>query len=638
MALSVGVVGGFVLGVRESLLTLEANAFVQPAQYFFAYVAVPVLAWMALGPFLLAPAAVIRRMFRRTPEAGASLGFYWRVFGLAGGLSITLPWVNDIRDQMAAVGFETGLGTSTMLYGLATGLAGCLAIVIGAAAALAERRVRQLLRVATPALLATSVLLMVPIVQFLGNDWRWPASAGERSASRAERPNIVLISIDTLRADHLGAYGAPDASTPRLDEVAREGVVFEQTITSSPWTLPAMASLFTGLYPRHHGAGRITNRRDPLGRAGLSSDTWTVTAALQQAGYVTQAIVSNPYLALRYGFGAGFDGYENLTIESEFFLAGAHVTIVRLLGWLRPDLLVGDRGNRISAAAVRWLQGVDPTRPFFLWLHYVDPHAPYSLAGVTAHKTFRGDSLLGARGPVEKEVTAISPDVARLRSGEVQLSAAQKDAVRQLYQAEVTNVDTAVGTVLEALERRDLAQRTLVVIVGDHGEEFWEHGGVEHGHTVYDEIVKVPFLIRLPGVLPAGARVPQLVRITDVAPTVLELANIEPPATLDGESTMPLIRGTDAGPRVAVIETLLFAEERIGLRTAETKYVLWDNGKEEAFDLRDDPSELRDRSALGNVVRPMRELFARVGAPSPSIGPAVADTDFLALRALGYVR
>jgi arylsulfatase A-like enzyme len=192
----------------------------------------------------------------------------------------------------------------------------------------------------------------------------------------------LLISIDTLRAEHLGCYGDGHGLTPHLDRLAAQGTLFEHAITSSPWTLPAMASLFTGLYPSRHGAGEITNRRDPLGRSPLPPNTRTLTSVLSEAGYRTHASATNPYLALRYGFGEGFETYENVTIESEAFLSFEKTTAVRLLKWIKPEWITGDRGETVSARAHSWLQNYDRSRPFFLWLHYVDPHPPYSRPGV----------------------------------------------------------------------------------------------------------------------------------------------------------------------------------------------------------------------------------------------------------------
>jgi arylsulfatase A-like enzyme len=403
-----------------------------------------------------------------------------------------------------------------------------------------------------------------------------------------------------------------------------------------------MASLFTGLQPSRHGAGRVTNRRDPLGRSPLPADSWTIATALRAAGYRTHAIVTNPYLTLRYGFGDGFESYENLTVESEVYVTGRRTAPLRLFAWLAPGLVPGDRGGAVSARATRWLGGVERSRPFFLWLHYVDPHAPYQRPGTSRHKSFRGDSLLGAQSASEALPLELSaPDVGRLRSGELRLSDAERDGVRALYRAEVAAVDLAVGTVLDALDDLGLARDTLVVCLSDHGEELWEHGGIEHGHSVYDEVVRIPLLMRWPGRLPRGARVPALARTVDVVPTVVELLGLDAAPATDGRSLLAALRGEEAEPPAALIENLLFAEERVAMRSATTKYVRWATGKDEAYDLRADPREQRDLAGVPAVVGAQRARFdaQRRAAPSELAAPAApAGGNVAGLRALGYLQ
>jgi arylsulfatase A-like enzyme len=635
-ALSVGLVGGFVLGAREALLTLQANAFVQPGQYLWGYLATPVLAWMVLAVVLLLPVGIAVAFVRRGVHA-EGLEIYAATLAFAGGLSISLPWAGVILAHLKAVGLPVAFSVRLVVWALAGGLAVVAALIVGSAVRGWAVRAERPLRYATRVAIVLGLVLLWPSGRFLLSDWKRPGEF-HPTAARASQPNVLLISIDTLRADHLGSYGDKHGLTPHLDQLAHDGVVFEQTITSSPWTLPAVVSLFTGLYPRHHGAGSVANRLDPLGRSPLPAGTWTLTGELREHGYRTQAIVTNPYLALRYGLGGGFDGYENVTIESEAFLAFNQTTAERLLELVRPDLIVGDRGEVVSAKARQWLSGVG-AEPFFLWLHYIDPHPPYSRAGVTQHKSFRSDSLLAPAADVPEATTLTSPDVARLRSGEIRLSPEQKEAVHALYRAEVASVDQAVGAVLEAIDQAGLRERTLVICVADHGEEFWDHGGVEHGHTVYEELVHVPLLMRWPGHLEAGTRIDAVTRIIDLAPTVLELLGMAAPA-LDGKSLLPLLRGEEQPPRIALSENLLFAEERVGLRTARYKYVRWDTGKEEIYNLEVDPEELRDLAGSSSAREALHPLYAAAvgdGAAPRAVQPLLDYRAEAALRALGYL-
>jgi arylsulfatase A-like enzyme len=652
VASSVGLIGGFVLGCREALVSLQANAAVQPGDYLLVYLSVPILAWITLGPVVLLPVAIVLAIQGRTPERRGALELYAAALAFAGVLSIAAPLATSGSASLRAVGLPAGLGLHLLFYAVALVLAGAAAVITGAALRTYAAVVERCLPYATRAVGALTVILLVPVVQFFAADWKWDLRAARAAVpALAGQPNVLLISIDTLRADHLGNYGDRHGLTPNLDRLAREGVAFTQAITSSPWTLPAMASLFTAQYPRHHGAGSITNGRTPLGRSGLPPKTWTLTQALQGAGYRTHAIVTNPYLALRYGFGEGFDTYDNITVESEAFVSFSHTTALRVLSWAWPQIVVGDRGSTVSRRAdalLRRLGGSPADRragaPFFLWLHYIDPHPPYSRPDAARHKSMRGDMVLeSGDGSGVTGVGTTSPDVARLRSGEIRLGAKEKEAVHDLYRAEVRSVDDTVGQVLATLDRDGLGDRTLVVVVGDHGEEFWEHGGVEHGRTVYDEVARVPLVMRWPGHLPAGKRVDALARITDVTPTILDLLGLATPAGRDGETLLPLVHGEQSTPHVALIENMLFSEERVGMRTADRKYVLWENGKEEVYDLSTDPGERVDLAGLGGTLSPLRQLYAQLNHASPVPIAVVSQAKpeagaAEALRALGYLR
>jgi arylsulfatase A-like enzyme len=644
LSASVGVVGGLLLGVREALLTLDGNAFVQPGQYFWTYVAVPIVAFVLLAVGAMLVCGGIVAWLKPSLTAARSLQLYGGIGGGAGALSIAVPWVIDVGDKLLLMGADPGVGAAVVLW-LTTGVSGIGAGLAGSALGLwlGERHPRVLAG-ATRVTLAVLVLLMWPIGSWLARDFDWVPAPAVTLQAAGDGTNVLLISIDTLRVDPLGGYGAQQGHTPHLDGLAAEGVLFEQAITSSPWTLPAVASLLTGLDPRNHRAGMIRNQRDPLGRSPLPPDTATVASALRARGYRTHAIVTNPYLAPHYGLGVGFESYSNLTIGSEFFLAGARVTALRLLTWIWPALVRGDRGADVSARAVRWLEDEGSRRPFFLWLHYIDPHPPYSGIAEAPHKSFRSDTVLAPRAEGQMDPLRRSPDVARLRSGEIRLGAREKESVRRMYQVEVARVDAAIGQVLDTLDALGLRDRTLVVCVSDHGEEFWEHGGVEHGHTLYDEVLRIPLLMRLPGTLPAGVRIRELVRITDVAPTILDVAGLSNAVpSVDGRSTIPLVRGSAEPARVALSENLLFAEERVSIRTASRKYIRWATGREETYDLDADAGEMRDLTVLPEITQPLRQLLAEIEASeeTPTAGmpstPASTSTA-AALRNLGYVQ
>jgi arylsulfatase A-like enzyme len=639
-AVAVAIVGGFVLGLREALLTTQASAFAQPGQYLLLFLTVPIVSWVVLALLLVVPLACLWAVVN--PDNGASVVTYVGILTVAGALAAVLPAVEAIAGQLRELGVASGILTYGVLFSIAATLSGAAAMIAAAAAQWYQARPGsgRAMRLAVWLVLMILLLCLFPIARFLITDWKRAASdVASADDTTSPRPNVLLISIDTLRADHLGAYGDSRGLTPNMDRLAAEAVVFERAVTSAPWTLPAMASLMTGLYPHHHGAGQIVNGRDPLGRSALATGTPTLASLLKAHGYRTHAIVTNPYLALAYGFGDGFETYENLSIESEAWLAFERTTAVRLLTAIRPQLLVGDRGATVSARATQWLQEYHGNRPFLLWLHYIDPHPPYSRPGVTRHKSFRGDTLLGSTGDVPFPL--ISPDIARLRSGEIRLDARDKQLVHDLYRDEVASVDSAVGVVLDRLTGLGLAQNTLVILVADHGEEFWEHGGVEHGRTVYEEVIRIPLVMRWPARLRAE-RVAHLVGIIDVMPTIAALLDLPDAPQLDGRRLLPLA-GAASSPRSVIIENMLFAEERVGLRTPEHKYVRWETGKEEAYFLANDATEQRDLAAIDAVANPLRALFAANLAShpqdrAPARAPELDDAARQALRSLGYLQ
>jgi arylsulfatase A-like enzyme len=551
------------------------------------------------------------------------------------------PLAASALQRMRSVGMEPGTVVVVLLWTIAIGVGLSVGVVTMAAIAYAPRVARRILVWGAWGLTLLLPVCLWPMARFFATDWKWGLFDGPTAAAPANAPNVLLVTIDTLRADHLGSYGSDADLTPNLDRLATSGVVFRSAITSSPWTLPATAAILTGLEPRHHGAGRVTNRHDPLGRSPLADDSATLAGTLAAAGWRTHAIVTNPYLTVRYGLASGFHTYENVTVQSELFIGSQHTTAMRLLTWLRPELVVGDRGTTVSERATAWMERAPGDRPFLLWLHYVDPHAPYSKPGVVRHKSFRGDSLLTGEGDVDHDT---SPDVARLRSGEIRLDAKGKDLVRSLYAAEVATVDATVGGVLASLDRLGLRDRTLVVVVADHGEELWEHGGVEHGHTVYDELVRVPLILSWPGHLEPGA-VDAVVGVTDVVPTVLDLLGLTAPGPLDGQTLRPFVEGDATDPpdtRAILVENMLFGEERLGVRSRKWKFVQWGSGRLEAYDLERDPAEQIDLAGVPAVRADLEATLAGVvGGPSaaakaeaPAVDPATRD----ALRSLGYVR
>jgi arylsulfatase A-like enzyme len=378
------------------------------------------------------------------------------------------------------------------------------------------------------------------------------------------RFNLVVIGADTVRPDHLGCYGYARNTSPHIDEFAARGVLFEDVVAPSPWTLPSFATVFTSLYPTQHGAN---GQRASL-RAGLP----TLASALQAEGYATGAIINAPFLKAAYGVDRGFDFY-----------------------YMTPP--EGRLADGTTTDALEWIDG-NRGRPFFMFVHYYDPHLPYTPPPPynTIFDPEYAGNFKNAYDP--GSLTALrNADFKQMES----LSVAEWDHIRSLYDGEIAFTDQAVGKLLEGLRERDLIRNTLIVFLSDHGEEFFEHHGFEHGHSLYEELIRVPLVFSLPGVLPEDARVARQVRLLDVAPTVLDILGIHPWPGAEGVSLLPLMaeRGAPSAspsqllpPEIAFSEAILYGPEQKSISAYPWKLIYKINEDEIAcFNLVDDPGE-----------------------------------------------
>ncbi len=425
----------------------------------------------------------------------------------------------------------------------------------------------------------------------------------------AEPPrNLVLISLDTLRPDFLGAYGYERPTSPTLDALAREGVVFEVAVSPAPWTLPAHASLLTGLYPSRHG----TKGEDQ----GLAPGVGTLAQWLAEAGFETAAFVNSHYLSDRYGLERGF----------------ATFRYAREFGTAPGPSPIGDW-------AVSWL-GAEPSDPFFLFLHFYDTHRDY--------EPLPRFERLFAR-PYEGSITGSRREIVRFRKGRLEVDEADARRLADLYAAEIRQLDETLDRVFSTLEQGPAGGRTLVVVTSDHGEEFLEHGALGHGRTHYDEVLRVPLLLRGPG-LPRGRRVTEPVSLVDLAPTLLAQLGVPAPAGLDGVDLSPLWR---ARAPEALADRALFAEadRRDGrrdllrsVRRGRFKLILErESGRASLYDLEADPGETSDRSddEPGLAARLRRDLEGfGVAEPvhAPRTLPGLTDETRRQLEALGYAQ
>src|SRR5436305_5895348 len=384
--------------------------------------------------------------------------------------------------------------------------------------------------------------------------------------------HIRLLSIDTLRADALSCYRAQAPGTPAIDALAGDSVVFLQARSPAPWTLPALASAMTGLSPQVHLA---------TGRGDRAPDgVTTVAEVLRRGGYRTAALVSSPLLGRAAHLDQGFREYTAFPGETGTKPAD-------------PDQLAG--------LATRWLRG-QGREPFFLWVHFYDPHTPYAPPAAYL-KGMEPPPGMGLRFTAEEQLAI------RLRQRDP--SPAEREWIHELYRAEVRWVDAAVGSLVAELKRSGRYEETLIVLLSDHGEEFWEHGGIGHGHTLFEELLRVPFLVKLPGADRRGA-VDTPVSTASLAATLLDLAGRPLPARYPAAPSLtPLLRG-EPQPAVPLLSTgLQRIEEREAVLFGGFKLVRWEtSGRQELYDLARDPGETADlvASAPGRTAEGARLL------------------------------
>jgi arylsulfatase A-like enzyme len=417
-------------------------------------------------------------------------------------------------------------------------------------------------------------------------------------------PNVVLISLDTTRHDHLSVYGYERETTPNLERLAEQGVLFSRAYAPAPTTGPSHATLFTSLHP-------ITHRVVKNGRVLMSAHV-TLAERLHARGWTTAGFVSSYVLDARFGWDQGFERWDD-----DFDRVSATTMVPSGAG-----AEVFDRtADATTRRAVAWLEGErDASRPFFLFVHYMDPHEPW---------------------------VAPPEFVQRFRTADLPLDGMSGLIAR--YDAEIAFTDHQIGELFAALDRLGLARNTLVAVSADHGEGLMQHGELNHGTQLYEEQVRVPLLLRWPRRLPAGRVVDGAVSLIDVAPTLLALAGVapEPGDATQGRSLVPVIEGGETiDPAQPIFlfrpDNSEIPGEQYAVRQGDWKLVVGPGeGARELFDLTRDPGE-RDDQAASQPAR-AQELEDRIRAwlredGRPDVDPGqVSQEDLERLRALGYV-
>lgn len=440
------------------------------------------------------------------------------------------------------------------------------------------------------------------------------ALRGTNAAPRPRaQPDILLVTLDTTRADHTSAYGYDRATTPRLEALSAEGVRFDAAYAPMATTLPAHATLFTAELPRSLG---ITKNGAVLGEQYR-----TLAERLSDAGYATAAFVSSFPVDRMFGLAQGFDVYD------DDFTDGSCPT--KIQEWEGFDIDRGfcRRGANTNARALAWLEekgylappGREP--PFFAWVHYFDPHAPYL--------------------PADADAELFPPEADGWLS--------TKTAA---YDGEIHYMDRVLGELLDRLDRAGRLDDTLVVVVADHGEGLMQHGHMHHSLLIYEEDVRVPLIVRWPSRVPGSRVIAEPVQMADLPPTLLEVAGADAIADGVGESLLPaLVEGAALDPeRPIFLQRREYAEpvvsgrevrgEKLGVRRGRWKYIeAREEGTVELYDLETDPYERNNvayahpdpRHRLSKEIRRWQATSKR--PPLPKVDPDAEKR----LRALGYV-
>jgi len=433
------------------------------------------------------------------------------------------------------------------------------------------------------------------------------------SGSKPAEANLLLVVVDTLRADRLGCYGNSSGMTPCMDALAAEGVLFRKAYAHAPWTLASFASLLTSTYPAQHKAGGWVGEF-----LKLRSDAVTVGDCFRAAGSRTGSIVSVDFLTENFGMHKGFDTVDHDVSRNN------HLTRI---------------ATRTTDTALRWLNK-NGEEPFFLMVHYFDPHLVYDPPA-----EFRAQFALEGDKNTKDVIFGEVRDIVAFRQGRLELSGKKIERLEGLHNGEVAYTDRELGRLLDGLAKRGLDKNTIVVLTSDHGEEFHDHGGFEHGHTLYDELLHIPLIVRWPERIPAGVEVDATVRHIDVAPTVCGLAGVEPGNKFQGLDLSPMWQ-TGATPEDLPVfaEGYFWSPEKRFARIADGKKTIAYTASKrvEIFDLESDPAESVDIAGRdqAQTERLKKDLFLartgmeiEAGAPEPA---HIIDEMRERMRKLGY--
>jgi len=434
------------------------------------------------------------------------------------------------------------------------------------------------------------------------------------------RPSIVLIIVDALRADRLGCYGYSRPTSPHLDALAAEGMVFTDAMAQAPETASSLPSLMTGWRAHEHGVGWAQRGDEVYAR---TTRLPTLAEILHRRGYATAAFCANPIIGPATGMARGFEEFD--------------YPIGKLPVWRHGS------ASDVNRCALEWLgRRRFRNKPFFLYLHYIDPHNLYRPPSEFCLFGRPGYTAEDERVNVELNLV-FDPGVDQAATDQAlakhALSRDDVTRMSDLYDGEVRCADHAIGELLQQLRDAGLYEHTIIIVTADHGEAFLEHDQLEHGGALYQELIRVPLVMRFPG-LPGGRRVSELVESTDIAPTVLEAAGLEEVPPMSGRSLYSyLARGSPIPERPAVAE--LAARRAYAVRLGHLKLITSPD-RRELYDLARDPRECSNLASaqpkeVARLATALQQELARRPA-AKGREQRLSPKELKALRALGYLK
>jgi len=518
--------------------------------------------------------------------AGGALTFF--------GYKINAVWFTDLRSLPAM------LSNAALLAGAA--------VVLIAGARLSARIPK---RVGTASIWTGAVLWLAAATVGL-----WPQGSGGETAGRgpvtASRPNVLVLMVDALRADHLGCYGYSRPVSANVDTLAAEGVLFTRCIATSSWTRPSTASVLTGLFPSAHGQNYLASVIPPQARM--------MPDAMSEYGYRTAFITANPMVNRASGFAQDVDYYAgsgarvNASLAWCLFKADSVLkkALNRKMSVLyRLFKIIRDRGETqtvsekdsgwVNAELLKWLDG-ESDAPFFAYVHYMDPHTPYD-PRPPFDTMFRDP---GYTGPAIVEPPLKSRGMPPFSTGEP-LPEDQRRHLVDRYDEEIAGFDADLGDLLQSLKDRGLYDSTLIVLLSDHGEGFFEHEAWRHGNSLYQELIHVPLIVRLPGGECSGDVVESVCSQMDILPTLLDLLGLETWPQLQGSSLDSLFRknGEAANPDFVLSEMYFSGSHFAACIENGMKIVRIVTGEEEHLFLYDLTRDEREMKSIADEYPPV---------------------------------